>query len=104
MPKKEENNQEPAIDEQLIGAFVHAYTYTPYEFDADTIFNTAALRDFFHCWRAFGDDTPDLLQTYIERLADLGYKRIIGSEGLPIIPAIYNSRQPSQDTEEIIIP
>ena len=87
MPRrKEEQEQQPVIDEALIGEFARTFTPTQYEWDADIVFDAGQLRDFFCCWRAFGDTLPDPLPTYIKRLSELGFHRIIGSEAQPIIP------------------
>lgn len=99
--KEEKPNPESLIDESLIGAFCKEFTYTPYEFDADVVFGVGALRDFFKCWRSFGDTSPDFLPIYIKRLADLGYNRIVGCQGTPVIPVKRKQRIHPESVEEI---
>ena len=98
---QEEATALPHIEESLVGAFCQEFSPTPYEFDADVIFDTGALRDFFNCWRAFGDSSPDLLPAYMEKLSEVGYHRIVGSGGTPVIPVRRKLQQHLTSAEEI---
>lgn len=89
------------LDEELIGEFCKVYTYTPYEFDADEVFNNGKLRDYFNCWLVFGENKVDYLLSYIERLESLGYKRIVGCEGEPVIPVKRKPQRQPDSFEEL---